>query len=695
MTVNQEVKGTLAKLLATENLHVEHRNVPTAYFEVDRRVLCLPIWKNVSGTVYDLLVGHEVGHALYTPTEYGEVDIPKDFLNVVEDARVEKLMKRRYPGLTRSFFKGYTELYDSDFFEVKEKELGKLSLIDRVNLHFKIGGVGCVVPINRDEMAVVNQIANAETFDDAVDAAIALYELSKEKQQEKVEEEQQPTQGGGDTTQEESDSTQGQSEGQSEVSDTNEEKQQGSATFEGSTGVETSSDTGGVDEMESITENAWNKNQELLVDENAKEYFYMDVPNFNLQDTIVSYSKIYNHLNEHYSEVSNQRPGRNEEVLKMFAKYKKESIKTVNYLVKEFECKKAANNYRRSNTSKTGILNTQKLHTYKWSEDLFKKVTTIPDGKNHGLVFFLDWSGSMSNVMHKTMKQLFDLVWFCKKVSIPFRVYAFSDNSWNTDLFPGCPAKNDEKHIWTEQDFRLLELLSSKMSTQILDKQMRNLWCQSYYFLNDGIYDSRYHLCGTPLVETILSTPQVVEHFQKNEKIEKVNVVYLTDGEAAQPSCCHYSKGLGGVTHWPMYNNRNYVLRDPKSRYSKVLDFYSDTVTTEFIEFIQNIVDYNILGFRLCGKSSAKEMIDAKEYVQFDKEWSKTKSYVIKNKGFDELYVLGISSNSYNWWNPEQEESAADIQGTTTGQLSKSFGKHMNGKMLNKVILSKFVGQIA
>jgi hypothetical protein len=88
-------------------------------------------------------------------------------------------------------------------------------------------------------------------------------------------------------------------------------------------------------------------------------------------------------------------------------------------------------------------------------------------------------------------------------------------------------------------------------------------------------------------------------------------------------------------------------------------------------------------------------MIDVKEYVQFDKEWSKTKSYVIKNKGFDELYVLGISSNSYTWWNPEQEESAADIQGTTTGQLSKSFGKHMNGKMLNKVILSKFVGQIA
>ena len=73
MTVNTEVKGTLAKLLATENLNVEHRNVPTAYFDIENRILCLPIWKDVSADVYDMLVGHEVGHALYTPADYGAV----------------------------------------------------------------------------------------------------------------------------------------------------------------------------------------------------------------------------------------------------------------------------------------------------------------------------------------------------------------------------------------------------------------------------------------------------------------------------------------------------------------------------------------------------------------------------------------------------------------------------------------------
>ena len=103
-----------------------------------------------------------------------------------------------------------------------------------------------------------------------------------------------------------------------------------------------------------------------------------------------------------------------------FNKFKKDAQKEVNYLVKEFECKKSAAAYARATTSRTGILDTAVLHTYKFNEDLFKKVSVVPDGKNHGLIFILDWSGSMQNVMMDTIKQLFNLVWFCKKVNIPF-----------------------------------------------------------------------------------------------------------------------------------------------------------------------------------------------------------------------------------------------------------------------------------
>ena len=113
----QEIKGNLARLLATENLIVEHRKTATASFDVDRRLLTLPMWDKASGVVYDMLVGHEVGHALFTPNKdwRDAVDCPKDFVNVIEDARIEKLMKRKFPGLRKSFNGGYKELNNLDF----------------------------------------------------------------------------------------------------------------------------------------------------------------------------------------------------------------------------------------------------------------------------------------------------------------------------------------------------------------------------------------------------------------------------------------------------------------------------------------------------------------------------------------------------------------------------------------------------
>ena len=63
----QSTKSLLAKLLASENITVEHGNYQTASFDVKNRVIRLPIFKYMSGPIYDLMVLHEVGHALWTP----------------------------------------------------------------------------------------------------------------------------------------------------------------------------------------------------------------------------------------------------------------------------------------------------------------------------------------------------------------------------------------------------------------------------------------------------------------------------------------------------------------------------------------------------------------------------------------------------------------------------------------------------
>ena len=113
--INKEAKSYLAKLLATENITVEHRKVETAYFDLGNRLLVVPIWKEMNNDILDMLLAHEIGHALYTPMKewqnaVDEEKIPHSFLNVIEDARIEKLVKRKYAGLKQTFIRGYRDL---------------------------------------------------------------------------------------------------------------------------------------------------------------------------------------------------------------------------------------------------------------------------------------------------------------------------------------------------------------------------------------------------------------------------------------------------------------------------------------------------------------------------------------------------------------------------------------------------------
>ena len=176
--MNQGVKTNLAKLLATENLVVEHANVETASFDVVNRVLTLPVWE-ASENVYDMLVGHEVGHALYTPNEMIDSDIPTSYVNVVEDARIERMIKSTYPGLIKSFASGYKELIKKDFFEIAGKDHREFNLIDRINLYFKIGiaDVSCVIPFKEEEKKFIELTRTATTFAEVCKIAREIHEF--------------------------------------------------------------------------------------------------------------------------------------------------------------------------------------------------------------------------------------------------------------------------------------------------------------------------------------------------------------------------------------------------------------------------------------------------------------------------------------------------------------------------------------
>ena len=105
-------KSQLAKLLATEDISVEHANVETAYFDLKARKVVLPNWKDMPPNCMIYFLALRSVTALVTPLEgwhdatCSEGPAFKSFLNVVEDARNERLVKQRYPGLSQVILQG-------------------------------------------------------------------------------------------------------------------------------------------------------------------------------------------------------------------------------------------------------------------------------------------------------------------------------------------------------------------------------------------------------------------------------------------------------------------------------------------------------------------------------------------------------------------------------------------------------------
>ena len=304
MAVQKEIKSQLAKLLATEDIVVEHKQCETAQFNVHTRVLTLPMWEKASNHVYDMLVGHEVGHALYTPDDWSwEGKIPQQFVNVVEDARIEKLMKRKYMGIAKSFYRGYSELHDKDFFEVKDEDLSTFNLADRANLYFKIGSF-LDLSFSDAEKEIITLIQNAETFTDTISAAETLYNFCKQEKQEQtpqpqedVEEdlEDEPIAGDSSGTGDSDLDNTGDNGSSVSDSDSDGSVESGERNPDRSSGSH-------ADDPTVETAEAFNSSIQDLINYNGTENAYIERPDLNIENIIASNEDVHNEIDYHWNQ---------------------------------------------------------------------------------------------------------------------------------------------------------------------------------------------------------------------------------------------------------------------------------------------------------------------------------------------------------------------------------------------------------
>ena len=708
MSVNLEVKGTLAKLLATEDLLIEHKKVQTASFDVERRILTLPIWDLASNQVVDLLVSHEVGHALFTPNEdwTEKVRIPKNYVNVAEDVRVEKLMKRKYLGISKTFYRGYQELNQLDFFSVDGVDLDSMNLADRINLHFKIGAF-LGIKFTPEEQEVVDVVSKAETFDDALAAAEVMYTFCKARAEEEKKNETKNQKSGQVSEEGQSSTTQDSGESDSPSDDLDSDSTSNSGGASNVEGNDGDPDTGGgiptdgtsVETMESLDQ----KMKDLISNNQYSDSHYLEIPEFPLDKLIVSNSFVVSQVNKFWDNVYEDLDNPFERIDAELAKFKKDASKEVNYLVKEFECRKSADSYARATTSRTGVLDTSKLHTYRYNEDLFKKVTTLPEGKSHGLVFLLDWSGSMGDHLLSTVKQVLNLAWFCQKVGIPFRVYAFT-NAWYVERSSEYwePQKNllgdaESNSVWASDDFRLIEFLTSEGNAKDFEKQVKTLWRLTK--ANSRGYDNPaipvgFSLSGTPLFVALSSLTSVLPAFQKKYGLQKVHTIVLTDGESEPLTYTSYRETRDGDLR-PVrcqIRSRSTYLRDRKLGTTYSLGDYHKQQTS----IMQNLRDrfpfMNFIGIRICSGRDFGSMVrwwtEQSVSPEMSSKWKKEKSMTLDIGNYTKFFAISAGDMGAS--------SEFEVQNDATkSQIKSAFKKSLQKSKFNRKILSEFVELVA
>jgi hypothetical protein len=721
-------------------LHIEQRKVDTASFNTKTRVLTVPILdKEVPAYTYDLFMGHEVGHALWTPYD-GWVKaqlkdkINKDILNIVEDSRIERKIKYKYPGIRNSFVKAYNELFGQDFFGTDGKNLDTLNFIDRVNLHQKVGA-GLNIQFNEKERELIAEVESTEKFDDVIRVTklIQKYledkvkeELQSQPQKQKVKvkvlegepegeekmeipegidpdadtefefefEQKDKTEDSQDEPKEDGESNNaGEDEPTSE--DTGESVEGGTSESEESPSDETSDENGkGTSskfeqqlqealekELRSFTDEAYKQNEKTLFDESGGAFTYVDIPQMDTKRCIFDYKDVITK----YKDESDKTD------IKEFNRIRTDSNKVVSYLVKEFEMRKNADQSKSATISKTGELNMSKIFSYKFSEDIFKKISIVPGGKSHGLVMFLDWSGSMHNHLENTIKQLISLVLFCKKVNIPYEVYAFSDGTVGEHTGQQIGTKTNQMVLGK---LSLINFLSSRMSAADFTYA-----CSMLVYLAHSNHPLNWlNLSSTPLNESIIAAMDIIPEFQKKYRLQLVNTVFLTDGDSNGSRSYYYDESYYNRTmNIDCRKGSVVVIRDPvtKNEVKFTMDGrnYGTSFTNAFVKLLKLRTNCNIVGFYvISGRefSSYGERWFTKGNFEVAKEQFKKDRYaILTESGFDEYYFL--RSNGLN----TDEEDFEVAEGVTQRGLVSAFTKYAGNKIANRVVLNRFIGMIA
>lgn len=694
--------SSLPKLLAKENISIRHGNYQTPWFDIKNRVLGLPLWKDMGKDVYDLFVGHEVGHALETPYEGWHdspeklVGCPRSYINVVEDARIERKVKSRYPGLVGPFSRAYAKLFDDNFFGTDDIDMSSLRIIDKINLQAKVGA-HVELEFNDEEQAFMDRANTTEDFQEVLDLVKDIVAYDKSLEEDKDEEEDNND----DQTEEPNDDSE---ENDSEGYDSGDEESEEETDAPGSSDEEDEQAEEDLDEDQaptkgsegsvSITDEAFRSNESSLldIDEDGRQILAVeDISKEVKKDIVIPYAELKAQRQLRRDTMNLHVVAEVNSLEQQFPKYMKDVKRSVGIAVKEFEMRKAATQWAKATTAKTGVIDVNKLYSYKTNEDIFKQTTRLHDAKSHGMIMLIDYSGSMYESLPKVLEQLIHLVLFCKQVNIPFDVYAFTTTNQKLNYYDlrnrGLLFDGD----MDLDDLAMPMLTSSKLKKADFIDSIKALYLRakgSYYVAREVAAPCE-DFGSTPLNQALVMAHSLIKEFKGKNAVEKMNLVVLSDGDANRIQAFRD----GGLEDNKVETRGMFKGINMRIDGKMVKAENTNNVTQALLENINKRYNTSTIGFFMADdnrmfnhKIAQIHGWDDSHRNEANKEYRKNKCVVRKSAlGYDEFYLI----KGGNKLAVEDDEFGVTSD-QTKNQMANAFKKYSKSKKQNKVLMTTF-----
>lgn len=711
-------KEYLARLLANENISiVRNPEANTAWFDLKSRTMTLPVWKT-SEDVYDLLTLHEISHALHTPEQGWHHSItveglPKSYLNIIEDVRIERLITKRYAGAGRVMRSGYSVLDKRDIFGIRKNKIdvARLPLIDRINIHYKLGTTAAV-PFSEEERVWLDKIDLVETWEDVVAICKELYAAENSKLSEQTPPETQPFSLENDEDEDNSfddeseqqestpalpeenagdDSDSSDNESSEEQTTESDESEPNDSNKQENPAGKPATEKTTLNPLDSYTDNEYRKNfeafEQSILDKQESGYAYHNIG-------YVDYTTFMIDIEHVRALMKRRNVGYCSKFIADFVNQHKD---VVNNMVKEFESKKSAMSVARQQYSKSGRLDTKKVFKYQISEDIFRRNVIQNKGKNHGMIMLFDWSGSMNRQLYDTFVQTAILAMACQKLGIPFSVRLFSDNySSRGALGFSYLAEHENKPngVLINRDLSLIEVLKTTPKERDFLADLSNfaaIVCRNAYSMKKNI-DNRevldelylasrktydFELGGTPLNDALIVLDRYIADFNRKHNLEITNLVVLTDGDSNS-----------------QYRGRNIDVTDTVTGKKYTFVYYGSKQTNVMYDILRtrHKETLNIIGYYVSSASTINYVCN-----KYDPENKYTNVFgkvrlVSRNENMmaDRFFLVPSSTLDIDdEWDFKTDST------TKVSAVKTSFAKHMKGKKDSRVVVSKFIESIA